>query len=312
MVELKRRPDIERFLARPDAEVRVAVIYGRDAGIVRERADALAAKVTANPDDPFDAVLINESDLDAEPGRLEGELMAYSMMGGRRLVRLRLGEKIAADRTAADALAEHAAGAFNPDAFFLVEAGALGRDSPLRKGAGKAAATVVIPCYEDEPGDLARLTREALAAENVSLTSQALDLFVSRLPHERGVARREIERLALYLGPGSGRQASAADLEPFLGVEPEASLADAAADAFGGRLAAAHAGLRRAAQEAEAGPAAVPAPGPPPSRPRRGGTPPQGPAGPPPGGQNARGVCEKTREIPSQGPAPALPGTDEN
>ena len=257
MAELKRRPEIERFLARPDAEVRVAVIYGRDAGIVRERADALAAKVTANPDDPFDAVLINESDLDVEPGRLEGELMAYSMMGGRRLVRLRLGEKIAADRTAADALAEHAAGGFNPDAFFLVEAGALGRDSQLRKVAEKAAATVVIPCYEDEPGDLARMTREALAADNVSLTSEALDLFVSRLPHERGVARREIERLALYLGPGSGRQASAADLEPFLGVEPEASLADAAADAFGGRLAAAHAGLRRAAQEGEAGPAAV-------------------------------------------------------
>ena len=47
------------------------------------------------------------------------------------------------------------------------------------------------------------------------------------------------------------------DLEGFLGVEPEASLADAAADAFGGRLAEAQSGLRRAAQEGEAGPAAV-------------------------------------------------------
>jgi len=40
-------------------------------------------------------------------------------------------------------------------------------------------------------------------------------MFVGRLPHERGVARREIERLALFLGPGSGKIASAGDLDGF-------------------------------------------------------------------------------------------------
>jgi DNA polymerase-3 subunit delta len=257
-VILSRRPDVERFLRSPDPTVRVALLYGRDAGVVRERADALAAKATARPDDPFDAALMTEADLDGDGGRLETELMAHSLMGGRRLVRLRLGEKVSADKAAAEAAAAHAAGGFNADAFFLIEAGALGRDSALRRTVEKLAqGAVAIPCYEDEPGDLARLTREALAADKVSLTSEALELFISRLPHERGVARREIERLALYIGPGSGRTAGPADLEPFLGVEPEASLADAAVDAFGGRLGAAHAGLRRAAQEGEAGPAAV-------------------------------------------------------
>ena len=45
--------------------------------------------------------------------------------------------------------------------------------------------------------------------------------------------RQEIERLALYLGPGSGgAPATPADLEPFLGVEPvylETALAEIAA-----------------------------------------------------------------------------------
>ncbi|MGH6970269.1 MAG: DNA polymerase III subunit delta, partial [Caulobacteraceae bacterium] len=123
--------------------------------------------------------------------------------------------------------------------------------------AEKSQGAAAIPCYEDEIGDLARLTRESLAKDHVSLSPDALDVFVRRLPHERGVARREIERLALFLGPGSGAAGSAADLEDFLGVEPEASLSDAAQDAFGGRLAAAQAGLRRAAQEGEGGPAAV-------------------------------------------------------
>jgi DNA polymerase-3 subunit delta len=255
-VIISKRPDVERFLKGPDAGVRAALIYGRDRGGVRERADKLAKVVTANPDDPFDTALLNDDELG--DGRLEGELAAISMMGGRRLVRVRFtGEKAAPDKTAAEALTAHAEGKLNPDAFLLIEAGALGRDSALRKVAEKVAACATIPCYDDEPGDVARLVRESLAADRVGLDSQALELFVSRLPRERGVARQEMERLALWLGPGSGRIATPADLEDFLGVEPEASLTDAAADAFGGKLAAAQAGLRRAAAEGEGGPAAV-------------------------------------------------------
>ena len=258
MTLLGRRPDVEKFLAAPTAGVRVALIFGRDLGVVRERGQELAQKVCERPDDPFDVALVSDGDLDEDPGRLIDELMAYSLMGGRRLVRLRLStDKVGPDRLAAEALERHAAGDLNPDAFFLIEAGNLGRESALRRAAEKQAAAVAIPCYEDEIGDLARLTREALAKDRLSLTAEALDLFVRRLPHERGVARREIERLALYLGPGSGATGTAEDLVDFLGVEPEASLADAAQDAFGGRLAAAQAGLRRAAQEGEGGPAAV-------------------------------------------------------
>jgi DNA polymerase-3 subunit delta len=255
---LSKRPDIERFLRTPDSAIRAALIYGRDIGVVRDRANQLAAKVAERPDDPFDVAQLTEGDLGDDAGRLEGELAAQSLMGGRRLVRLRFtGEKASADKLAAEALVRHAAGELNPDAFFLIEAGALGRDSALRKAAEKANGAAVIPCYEDEPGDVARLVRETLAKDQVSLNSDALALFVARMPKERGVARQEIERLALYLGPGSNTTATPADLEPFLGVEPDASLSDAAADAFGGRLGDAQAGLRRARQEGEAGPAAV-------------------------------------------------------
>ncbi|MBL8554237.1 MAG: DNA polymerase III subunit delta [Phenylobacterium sp.] len=255
---LSKRPDIERFLARPDATVRAALIYGRDIGVVRDRGHALAAKIVPNPDDPFDVAILTETDVADDAGRLEGELAAQSLMGGRRLVRLRFGDgKPSADKTAAEALERHARGELNPDAFFLIEAGALDRNSALRKAAEKANGAAAIPCYEDEPGDVARLIRETLARDGVSLNTDALNIFVNRLPKERGVARQEIERLALYLGPGSNTVATPADLEPFLGVEPEASLSDAAADAFGGRLGEAQAGLRRAAQEGESGPAAV-------------------------------------------------------
>jgi DNA polymerase III subunit delta len=264
---LKTRAEIDRLIKRPGPSLRGAVIHGPDLGVVRERARALGEAVAARPDDPFDVALLSEADLADGGDHLEGELMAYSMMGGRRLVRLRLtGETKDPGRSGAawkepaavvGALSRHLAGEFNPGAFFLIEAGILPARSPLLKMAKDAEACVVVPCYADEAGDLARFTREALAADKLSLTADALNLFVSRLPGERGVARQEIERLALFLGPGSGRTADAADLIDFLGVEPRTSLADAAIEAFGGRLAGAHAGLRRAAQEGEGGSAAA-------------------------------------------------------
>ena len=108
---LGKRPDIERFLSRPDASVRAALIYGRDLGVVRERGHQLAARIVANPDDPFDVAQLTDGDLDSDGGRLEGELAAQSLMGGRRLVRLKLGsDKAGPDRTATEAASTNPTG----------------------------------------------------------------------------------------------------------------------------------------------------------------------------------------------------------
>lgn len=255
---VSKRGEVDRFLSNPPAAIRAVVIYGRDRGQIHERADQVARARGWRPDDPFGAAQLTDSDLDADQARLADELSALSMMGGARSVRLRLStDKASVDKAVAEALKAHAAGDYNPDAFLTVEAGALDRTSALRKVAEASAAVACIPVYEDETGDVSRMIREALKAERVGLTSEALDLFAARLPKERGVARQEIERLILYLGPGSGVTAGPDDLVDHLGVEPEASLSEAAADAFGARLGAAHAGLRRAFAEGETGPAAV-------------------------------------------------------
>lgn len=258
---LSKKPEIDRFLQRPPPDVRAALIHGKDRGGVRERADRLAAVIAARPDDPFDVALLTEADIESDPARLEDELSALSMMGGRRLVRLRLGDKAGPAKTVAETLKLHDAGGLNPDCFFLLEAPALDRSSPLRKAAEAGARCAALVIYEDEAGDVAALAREALKRDGVALSPEALDRFVARLPRERGVARQEIERLILYAGPKPSSRATrpleAAELDDFLGVEPEASLFDAAADAFGGRLGAAHAAIRRARAEGEAGPAAV-------------------------------------------------------
>jgi DNA polymerase III subunit delta len=249
---LAKRPEVDRFLKAPDPAVRAAVIHGKDRSGVAERAVQLCRAITPDLNDPFNVTVLTDSDIDGDDIRLDEALTALSMIGGRRLVRVRLGsEKASIDKQLAAALKAHADGAYNPDAMLVIEAGALGRDSALRKAAETASGAVSIACYEDETGDVARMTREALAADKVGLTQDALDRFVARLPRERGLMRQEIERLVLYIGPGSGQILDVAELELHLGVEPDASLQDAALQAFGGRPASAQAGLRRALAEGE-------------------------------------------------------------
>lgn len=255
---LSKRPDVDRFLKAPDAAVRAAVIHGKDRSGVTERALTLCRTITPDLNDPFNVTLLTEADIDGDAVRLEEALTALSMIGGRRLVRIRLSDgKAGVDKAVAAALTAHAEGAYNPDAMLVIEAGALGRESALRKAAEKAQGAVAIACYEDEVGDVARMTREALGVDKVGLSSDALDRFVARLPRERGLMRQEIERLILYIGPGSGRTIDVEELDAHLGVEPDASLSDAALQAFGGRPGPAQAGLRRALAEGESAVMAV-------------------------------------------------------
>ncbi|ESQ80898.1 DNA polymerase III subunit delta [Asticcacaulis sp. YBE204] len=257
-MKLVKRPEIEGFLKAPPRDVIACLIYGKDRGQVIERGEALARQIVPDIKDPFNVSILTDTDIDIDAARLEDELTAQSLMGGRRLVRLKFfSEKAALDKQVAAALKAHAAGEFNRDAFFLIEAGGLGGDSATRKLADADKAVASIACYEDETGDVVRMARETLAKNEVALTPDAMDIFAARLPRERGVARQEIERLCLFIGPGSKKTLDAKELQDFLGVEPEASLFDAALQAFGAKMGLAQAGLRRAFAEGETGVDAV-------------------------------------------------------
>src|SRR3954471_5004844 len=88
-----RGKDIDLFLARPDATRPIILLYGPDAGLVRERAEALVKSAVDDPNDPFAMVRMDGDDLAAEPSRLVEEAMTIPMFGGRRAIRVRAGSK---------------------------------------------------------------------------------------------------------------------------------------------------------------------------------------------------------------------------
>ena len=191
MVALRGK-DIDAFLARPDAGHPIILLYGPDAGLVRERADALIASAVDDPNDPFSLVRLDGDELSAEPSRLVDEAMTIPMFGGRRAIRVRAGSRSFA--SGVDTLADSPI----KDCRIVIEAGELRPESPLRKACERAKTAVAIACYPDTERDLARLIDEELRSSNLRIAADARAVLMSLLGGDRQASRNELRKLALY------------------------------------------------------------------------------------------------------------------
>jgi DNA polymerase-3 subunit delta len=187
-----RGKEIDAFLARPDPGRPIILLYGPDAGLVRERADALLASAVDDPNDPFSLVRLDGDELSAEPSRLVDEAMTIPLFGGRRAIRVRAGSRSFA--SGVDTLAE----APLRDCRVVIEAGELRPESPLRKACERAKTAVAIACYPDGERDLAKLIEDELRISNLRIAPDARATLVSLLGGDRQASRNELKKLALY------------------------------------------------------------------------------------------------------------------
>jgi DNA polymerase-3 subunit delta len=132
--------------------------------------------------------------LRADPARLHDEAAALSLMGGRRVIRMRDATDTAADAVA-DVL-ENVTG----DALVIVEAGELAARSRLRKLCEDNAIAAAIACYPDESGSLRDFIRETLSQLGVAANAEAVEYLATVLGPDRMINRSELEKLALYAG----------------------------------------------------------------------------------------------------------------
>jgi DNA polymerase-3 subunit delta len=192
MVAIKAA-DVARFVARPDSAKPIALIFGPDAGLVRERTDALLRASVDDPRDPFALALIEGDALAQSPERLVEEAHTVPLFGGRRAVWVKAGSK---NFTAA---VEHLLAAPPlPDCRVVIEAGDLRRGAALRSLCERAANAAVLPCYADDERGLVRLIDEELRSAGVSITADARATLVSLIGGDRAASRSEIRKLALF------------------------------------------------------------------------------------------------------------------
>lgn len=232
---------VRRFLDKPDNNVRAVLLHGPNESFVHEAAQRLAAFALGASDDPYALTKLGEDEIKRDGARLADALAAQSLLGGPTVVWARIGGK-SADASILAALASLERG--EAGGFLIVEAGDLGSSAELVKGFNAASNAAALAFYEETEAERAQFAR-ALAKElGVAFTADAEDAFLAALPNDRGLARQEIQKLALY-AHDLGRALGIDDLDALVASENESALDAASLAAAQGRPAEAVEALAR-------------------------------------------------------------------
>jgi DNA polymerase-3 subunit delta len=205
--------EVDRFVARPDSGQPIVLVYGPDAGLVRERVDALVRASVDDPNDPFALARIEGEDLSANPSRLVEEAHTVPLFGGRRAVLVKAGQRNIA------AAVETVIASPSNECRVIIEAGDLRKTAPLRTLCEKAKVAATLPCYVDGARDLDRLIDEEMRASKLSIAPDARAALSALLGGDRLASRNELRKLALYC-----KDADSVELADVMAVVADASV----------------------------------------------------------------------------------------
>jgi DNA polymerase-3 subunit delta len=219
--------EVDAFVARPHPDKPIVLVFGPDAGLVRERAEKIVNASVDDPNDPFSLVRMEGDALASEPSRLVEEAHTVPLFGGKRAVWVKAGGKNFSSAV------ETLVASPPTDCRIVIEAGDLRRTAPLRAICEKAKSAAVLPCYIDNERDLIRLVDDEMREARLTIAPDARAALVSLIGGDRQASRSEIRKLTLY-AHGKDR----VELDDVLAVVADASALglDAVIDAaFAGR-----------------------------------------------------------------------------
>src|SRR4051794_13969670 len=179
------------LLADPRAR-RGALLPGGDPGLIRERCEALIRAVTGG-----DGMRLVEAgkDMLRAPNALANEAASSPLTGGRVLVRLRdAGDGKQVVDAAKAALAGPGPG------LVAIEAPELRTSAGLFKAVGGSAAGAGVACYRERGAELSASMGRILQELGVTAEPAATEWLAQRLGEDRMLLRRELEKLALFVG----------------------------------------------------------------------------------------------------------------
>jgi len=185
--------EVESFMARPDPDKPIVLVYGPDAGLVRERAAALVRASVDDTGDPFGLAILAGDTLAETPERLIEEAHTVPLFGGRRAILVKAG-----GRNFLAAMERLVAAPPGIDCRVIIEAGDLKRGAPLRTLCERTPIVAALPCYADSARDLVRLIDEEMRRTGMAITPNARALLASLIGSDRCASRSEIEKLTLY------------------------------------------------------------------------------------------------------------------
>jgi DNA polymerase-3 subunit delta len=183
--------EVARFIVRPDIDEGIFLVYGPDAGLVRETAQRLIRNLGGDGTDAASVVVLDGAEVDADPSILAVEARTMSLFGGKRIIRVR-----GAGKTLVMTLTDLRDNP--PGAAIVLEAGNLTPKDALRALVEAARQGRALPCYPDSDETLQALIRDTFNQQGIRIDGDVVTTLREILGNDREITRRELEKLTLY------------------------------------------------------------------------------------------------------------------
>lgn len=236
---------LSRVMANPTAW-RVILFHGDDMGLIQERAQAVVKTALGQDknnksDDPFRIAILDKE----THSNLEEEATALSLIGGRRVVRVRdSADSLVPALQAVLAIESHSA---SQETLVVLEAHSLPARSKLRVLMEERKDCASVGCYPEEGRTLEETMAQILKARHVDIQPEALRWLSTQLGSHRAIIRSEMEKLALYANDSG--TITLEDVRACIGDSGQATLEEAAFAATEGKRIEADRALERALAE---------------------------------------------------------------
>ena len=186
--------DFDGFL-RTKLSVPAVLLYGADAGQVRQRASQIATVWLGGDGDAMGTLEITPDKLKEDPAILADELAAMSLMSPKRVITIREVED--AHLTAIQSALENR----NPgNLLIMYTTESLPSTSKLRVWAERSADAACIAFYKDEGAGLEQFIRDTLRGYGLRAGNDVLRYLAGQLSGDRQIIVNELEKLSLYVG----------------------------------------------------------------------------------------------------------------
>lgn len=187
-----RANEVERFVQNPPDNIAGVLIYGPNEGRIAEISTAIVKSIIGSLDDPFNLVILNESQLKDTPGLLNDEMLALSFTGNRKLIWVK--DPGAAFTRQLSGFSDQPVGGN----LLLVQAGALKKTAAVRKTFETSKQATCIACYEDTARDLATVITQKLHEEGKSIDSSAIQELIESTGTNRLLILAELEKIISF------------------------------------------------------------------------------------------------------------------
>lgn len=220
----------ESWTRSPDPAARVILLAGDDEGMIDDAARDIARN-WRDGNGPAEWQTLGDEVMKGQGGALLDALAMQPLLGARPAFRM----PVTGDRHAtvlgqvlgrAGGLAD-----LNP---LVLTTGKLKKGAKLRDLVEGHPMGLVLEFFPETLQDTERRVAEALRAQGVSLTPDALTRLCADLPGHRGLANQEVEKFALY-GQGLGRALGVEDVAALSAIDTEAGVYAFVDAVFSGR-----------------------------------------------------------------------------